>query len=70
MSFKENKYVIIKNAISEELAKFCYDYFLLKRKVGPYWITNTTQNQMYFDKRNNSPRGKEYIIHNRYTRQR
>jgi hypothetical protein len=34
MSFKENKYVIIKNAISEELAKFCYDYFLLKRKVA------------------------------------
>ena len=34
MSFKENKYIIIKEAISKELASFCYDYFLLKRKVA------------------------------------
>ena len=34
MSFKENKYILIKEAISKELASFCYDYFLLKRKVA------------------------------------
>ena len=33
MSFKKNKYTIIKKAISEELAKFCYDYFTMKRQV-------------------------------------
>lgn len=33
MSFKENKYTVIKQAIPKELANFCYDYFLLKRKV-------------------------------------
>ena len=33
MSFKKNKYVVIKKAISSELAKFVSDYFLLKRKV-------------------------------------
>jgi hypothetical protein len=34
MSFKKNKYIIIKEAISEDLAKFCYDYFMMKRKVA------------------------------------
>ena len=34
MSFKKNKYIIIKKAISEELAKFCYDYFIMKRQVA------------------------------------
>jgi len=34
MSFKKNKYIIIKKAISEELAKFCYDYFIMKRQVS------------------------------------
>ena len=34
MSFKKDKYVIIKEAISEDLAKFCYDYFMMKRKVA------------------------------------
>ena len=33
MSFKEKKYKIIKNAISYELAQFCYKYFTLKAKV-------------------------------------
>ena len=33
MSFKEKKYQIIKNAISSELAQFCYKYFILKAKV-------------------------------------
>jgi hypothetical protein len=34
MSFKQNKYIVIKSAISKELAEFCYGYFLLKRKVA------------------------------------
>ena len=34
MSFKQNKYIIIKQAISKDLAEFCYGYFLLKRKVA------------------------------------
>ena len=34
MSFKKNKYQIIKNAISTELADFCYQYFLNKRAVA------------------------------------
>jgi hypothetical protein len=34
MNFKKNKYLIIKNAISEELAHFCYNYFIIKRKVA------------------------------------
>jgi hypothetical protein len=34
MSFKKNKYTVIKKAISLELSKFIYDYFLLKRKVA------------------------------------
>jgi hypothetical protein len=33
-SFKKNKYTVIKKAISEELTKFCCDYFALKRKVA------------------------------------
>ena len=31
--FEENNYVIVKEAISQELANFCNEYFLLKRKV-------------------------------------
>ena len=34
MSFKKNKYQVIKNAISKELADFCYQYFLNKRAVA------------------------------------
>jgi hypothetical protein len=34
MNFKKNKYTIIKKAISEDLAKFCYDYFIMKRQVA------------------------------------
>ncbi len=33
MSWKKNKYLIIRNAVSKELTNFCKDYFLLKRKV-------------------------------------
>ena len=34
MNFKKNNYSIIRKAISKEMASFCYDYFLLKRKVA------------------------------------
>jgi len=34
MSFKKNKYVILRNAISKELANFCYDYFIMKKQVA------------------------------------
>ena len=41
MTFKLNDYVIIKNAISKELADFTYKYFLLKRQVAKtYFETN------------------------------
>jgi hypothetical protein len=33
MSFKKNKYKIIKNAISKDLANFLYNYVLLKRNI-------------------------------------
>ena len=34
MSFKKNKFSVLKNAISPELADFVYKYFLNKRKVA------------------------------------
>lgn len=34
MSFKKNKYIIIKKAISKDLALFIYNYFLIKRQVA------------------------------------
>ena len=33
MSFKKNKYVVIKQAISKELATFVRDYFTMKKQV-------------------------------------
>ena len=36
MSFKKNKYSLLKNAISKELASFAYQYFLNKRKVAQF----------------------------------
>ena len=36
MSFKKNKYQVIKGAISKELADFCYQYFLNKKDVARY----------------------------------
>jgi len=34
MSFKKNKYKVLKGVISKELAQFCYTYFLNKRAVA------------------------------------
>ena len=36
MSFKKNKYTVLKNAISPELAEFVYKYFLNKRNVARF----------------------------------
>ena len=36
MSFKKNKYSVLKNAISPEIANFVYNYFLKKRKVADF----------------------------------
>ena len=33
MSFKKNKYVVIKQVISKDLATFIYNYFLMKKQV-------------------------------------
>jgi hypothetical protein len=34
--FSQNKYQVIKNAVSYELANFCFNYFLLKRDAVKY----------------------------------
>ena len=36
MSFKKNKYSVLKKAISKEMADFCFAYFLNKRKVARF----------------------------------
>ena len=36
MSFKTNKYQILKGVINKEMADFCYAYFLNKRKVATF----------------------------------
>ena len=38
MSFKKNKYSILKGAISKEIADFAYAYFLNKRKVAQFLL--------------------------------
>jgi hypothetical protein len=42
MSFKKNKYVVIKQVISKDLATFIYNYFLMKKQVY-----DTCLNQRY-----------------------
>ena len=36
MSFKKNKYTVLRGAISKELASFVYSYFLKKRQVASF----------------------------------
>ena len=36
MSFKKNKYTVLKKAISPELSEFVYKYFLNKRNVARF----------------------------------
>lgn len=38
--FKKNKYKIVRNVISKELANFLYDYFLLKRTAVHFMYKN------------------------------
>ena len=33
MSFKKNKYIVLRQAISKDLATFIYNYFLMKKQV-------------------------------------
>ena len=40
MSFKKNKYTVLKQAISPELAEFVYKYFLKKRNVARFLFDN------------------------------
>ena len=44
-----NKYTVIKNAVSYELANFCYNYFLLKRDAIGFMYDNNliAQNSFY-----------------------
>jgi hypothetical protein len=49
MSFQQNKYQVLDNAISYDLANFCFNYFLLKRDAVNYmYNTNMiAQNGMF-----------------------
>jgi hypothetical protein len=40
MSFQQSKYQVIRNAISYELANFCFNYFLLKRDAVRFMYEN------------------------------
>jgi hypothetical protein len=69
MSFQQNKYQVIKNAISYELANFCFNYFLLKRDAVNYmYNTNMiAENGMFWDvDRSASTRGLFYLCRSRY----
>ena len=54
MSFKKNKYKVLKQAISPELAKFVYSYFLNKRTAARF----------LFDEKYLSPFNTEYGVWN------
>jgi len=54
MSFKKNKYTVLKNAISKEVADMAYSYFLNKRKVA----------RVLFDERYISPFTAEFGVWN------
>jgi hypothetical protein len=49
MTFQQNKYQVLDNAISYDLANFCFNYFLLKRDAVKYMYENNiiAQNSMY-----------------------
>jgi hypothetical protein len=49
MTFQQNKYQVLDNAISYDLANFCFNYFLLKRDAVNYmYNTNMiAQNSMF-----------------------
>jgi hypothetical protein len=49
MTFQQHKYQVLDNAISYDLANFCFNYFLLKRDAVKYMYENNiiAQNGMY-----------------------
>jgi hypothetical protein len=55
MSFKVNKYTVVKNAISYELANFCFNYFLLKRDTVKFAYDNRVVSQSEFLGKFNDP---------------
>ena len=55
MSFEKNKYIIVKNAISYELANFCLNYFLLKKDTVKFVYDNNIVSQTEFLGRFNDP---------------
>lgn len=40
MSFQEHKYLVVRQAISPELANFCFNYFMIKRQAVAYMYRN------------------------------
>ena len=49
MSFKKNKYIIVKKALNLKTANFIYKYFLLKRKVTKTLIESNYISKLNFD---------------------
>jgi hypothetical protein len=49
MTFQQNKYQVLDNAISYDLANFCFNYFLFKRDAIKYMYENNiiAQNGMH-----------------------
>jgi hypothetical protein len=49
MTFQQHKYQVLDNAISYDLANFCFNYFLLKRDAVKYMYENNiiAQNGMH-----------------------
>jgi len=54
MSFKKDKYVVVKNAISKEMADYIYNCFLLQRKIA----------RTFFDTKYISPYSTEFGVWN------
>jgi hypothetical protein len=42
MTFQQQKYQVIKNALPYELANFILNYFLLKRDAVAFYVSKTT----------------------------
>ena len=49
--FKDNKYKIVKNAISKELTNFIYKYFLLKRNAVSFYLNLQAYCEKDFDRK-------------------
>ncbi len=45
MSFTENKYQVVRNAVSAELIDFCFNYFMIKRQAVAYLYRNRILNE-------------------------